>query len=178
MKKICTLELLSAKRVRSFRSVREAEVSHLIKWIASREGSSINLSKQISSLAVNVVWRTAFGSRGSEYQEKFLSVLEETVKLEEGFNVADLFPSIEGFVMWLTGLKAEITRFHHQLDLIFDDIINQHRRREYDSDDGQRIEDLVDVLLKVQENGDAGFRLTTDNIKAVLQVSDFLKSQP
>ncbi|KAL5802262.1 hypothetical protein ACOSQ3_030723 [Xanthoceras sorbifolium] len=169
LRKICTLEILSMKRVQSYRSIREEEVSDVINWIASRAGSPINLSHQIYSLSNSVTSRAAFGKKCKD-REKFLSILGETSKLLGGFNVADLFPSIEGLLQWISGTKSKVEKLHQELDQILENIINEHRRDKTTSEDGrkEKNEDLIDVLLKVQEEGDAGFRLTTDNVKAVI----------
>ncbi|KAL5737418.1 hypothetical protein ACOSP7_030179 [Xanthoceras sorbifolium] len=155
------------KRVQSYRSIREEEVSDVINWIASRAGSPINLSHQIYSLSNSVTSRAAFGKKCKE-QEKFLSILGEAMKLLGGFNMADLFPSIEGLLQWISGSKSKLEKLHQELDQILDNIINEHRRDKMTTSENEKNEDLVDVLLNVQEEGDAGFQLTTDNIKAVI----------
>ncbi|KAK2640215.1 hypothetical protein Ddye_028037 [Dipteronia dyeriana] len=168
LRKIFTMELLSMKRVQSYRSIREEESSNVINWIASRTGSPVNLTKKIYSLSYSVTSRAAFGKKGKD-QENFLSLLEDTIKLVGGFNIADLFPSIEGFLQWITGIKSKLDKMHLEADQILENIINEHRRdKEATLMEHGKNEDLVDVLLKVQENDDAGIRLTTDNIKAVI----------
>ncbi|KAL5737427.1 hypothetical protein ACOSP7_030188 [Xanthoceras sorbifolium] len=159
LRKICTLEILSMKRVQSYRSIREEEVA----------GSPINLSHQIYSLSNTVTSRAAFGKKCKD-QEKFLSVLGEALKLLGGFNMADLFPSIEGLLQWISGTKSKVEKLHQEFDQILENIINEHRKDKTTWQDGknEKNEDLIDVLLNVQEEGDAGFRLTTDNIKALI----------
>ena len=61
MRKICVLELLTAQRVRSFRSIREEEVWNLIETISSSNGLPINLSKLLFSMTNSVTSRAAFG---------------------------------------------------------------------------------------------------------------------
>ncbi|KAK2640248.1 hypothetical protein Ddye_028043 [Dipteronia dyeriana] len=171
LRKICVLELLSMKRVQSFRSIREEEGSNLINWIASRAGSSINLTHKIYSLSYIVVSRTAFGKECKD-QELFLSILEGSSKLAGGFSIADVFPSIEGLLHWFGGIKSQLEKMHREADQIVENIINDHKmRKTATSELGKNVknhEDLVDVLLKVQEDGDGEFRLTTDNMKAVI----------
>ncbi|KAK0601781.1 hypothetical protein LWI29_027346 [Acer saccharum] len=164
------------KRVQSYRSIREDEVSNVINWIASRAGSPVNLSQKIHVLSYSVTSRAAFGKKYKD-QEKYLSLLEDTVKLAGGFHIADLFPSIEGFLQWITGIKSKLEKMHKEADQILENIINEHRRDKeatlMEHGKHEKNEDLVDVLLKVQDNADAGFRLTIDNIKAVIFVSFF-----
>lgn len=47
LRKICTLELLSMRRVQSFQPIRVEEFSKLCQWIASKEGSTINLTERL-----------------------------------------------------------------------------------------------------------------------------------
>ncbi|KDO62264.1 hypothetical protein CISIN_1g0110961mg, partial [Citrus sinensis] len=88
LRKICVSELLSAKRVQSFQSIREAEVSDLINWISSKAGSVINLTQNVHSLMYGITSRAAFGNRSRD-QEAFVAVIEETTKVISGFNIAD-----------------------------------------------------------------------------------------
>ncbi|KAL4298599.1 hypothetical protein S83_057306 [Arachis hypogaea] len=59
--KICTMELLTTKRVQSFRFIRQEEVSEMVKTISESEGSIVNLSKKIFSLTYGIAARAAFG---------------------------------------------------------------------------------------------------------------------
>ncbi|KAK0601274.1 hypothetical protein LWI29_022671 [Acer saccharum] len=60
---------------------------------------------------------------------------------------------------------------HQEADQIVENIINDHKMGKTTIELGnneKNHEDLVDVILKVQEVGDGEFRLTTDNMKAVI----------
>ncbi|KAL5549559.1 hypothetical protein UlMin_004790, partial [Ulmus minor] len=155
LRKICTMELLSQKRVQYFRSIREEEISNLVKAICLSEGSEINLSKRILSLSYGITARAAFAS-----------------KVTSGFCVADYYPSIK-MLQHVSGLRKKLEKLHREIDRILGNIIEEHRedmmKLKQDGDGvGDLDEDLVDVLLKRQKSGDLDPPLTDNNIKAVL----------
>ncbi|KAJ4761911.1 cytochrome P450 family 71 polypeptide [Rhynchospora pubera] len=73
LRKICVLELLSTKRVQSFRSIREEEVGNLITDLNSCAShcQPINLNKRLTSLMNDISARAIIGSKCTN-QDVFL----------------------------------------------------------------------------------------------------------
>ncbi|KAM5585305.1 cytochrome P450 71D11-like [Rosa sericea] len=168
LRKICTLELLSTKRVQSYRPIREEEMLNLIKWIASKARSPINLTEKIHSSTYMITSRAAFGKK-SKYHENFIDVVKEGIQLGGGFDLADVFPSFSLLHM-ITGMRPKLERLHKKTDKILENIIKEHKDKATSKgSEREAQEDLVDVLLKFHEGNDGPeFNLTTDNIKAVI----------
>ncbi|XP_058788015.1 cytochrome P450 71D9-like isoform X2 [Vicia villosa] len=170
LRKICTSELLSLKRVNSYQSIRDDVLSDLVKWIASHNGSPINLTEAVISSIFTIVSRAAFGSKCKD-QEEFIFVVKEAIKVAGGFDLGDLFPSAK-WIQRVTGLRPKLERYHRQTDQIFENIINDHKgekyrkSKDYQGDDVE--EDLVDVLLKYEDGSNKDFSLTKNNIKAII----------
>ncbi|XP_029144042.1 cytochrome P450 71D10-like [Arachis hypogaea] len=164
VRKICTMELLTTKRVQSFRHIREAEVLELVKTISQSQGSIFNLSHKILSTTYGITARIAFGKKYS-YQKDFISCVEEVFGLIGVTNcIADLYPSIRVLLEMMSRGKTKLEKVHRKSDKILQDIIDDHRNSGKCDKEG---EDLVDVLLKFQQK-DSEYLLTDDNIKAVI----------
>ncbi|XP_012572982.1 cytochrome P450 71D9-like isoform X2 [Cicer arietinum] len=169
LRKICTLELLSLKRVNSYKSIREEVFFNLVERIGSENGSVVNLTQAVISSIYTIVSRTAFGNECKD-QEKFISILKQSIKVASGFNLGDLFPSSK-WIQHVTGLRPKLEEFHRQTDQIVENIINEHREAKYTKakdDQGEVEEDLVDVLLKYEDGSNQEFSLTKSNIKAII----------
>ncbi|CAI0410707.1 unnamed protein product [Linum tenue] len=176
LRRIATLELLTAKRVRSLRRVREAEVRTLVASIAaSSPGATIDLTRMLFSFTYNVMYRiismSTFGdvSRG---QEEFIKVAEKLVEYAGGFKVAYLFPS-NALVQMLSGTEEFLDGIQKVVDGLAESMIEQHQARRAAQEGKSRAEeeeeDLLDVLLNLQENDTTlGFRLSTDAVKGFL----------
>lgn len=169
MRKLCTVELLSANKVSFFHSIREEEAWLLVQWVQSSIASPINLTKRFSSLANAVTCRATIGKR-SQYQEELIQLIEDTVSLAGGFDISDLFPSIK-LLHVLSGMKPKLQTIRRKLDKIIDNIILEHKENRESTNKGDSLEgeeDLVDVLLKVQERGGLEFPITTDDIYGII----------
>ncbi|KAE9602099.1 hypothetical protein Lal_00049566 [Lupinus albus] len=170
MRKICILELLSAKRVQSFAFTRENEVAKLIHFIHFSQGSPLNLTKAVSSLTNTIISRVAFGQK-SKHEDEVLFLIKKIPQLLGGFDLADLFPSLKPLHL-ITGLKTKLENVHKKLDKVLDNIVHEHQLRmrssNHEARNEREKEDLVDVLLRVQQNGTLQIPLTLKNIKAVI----------
>ncbi|KAJ0989458.1 hypothetical protein J5N97_007814 [Dioscorea zingiberensis] len=179
VRKLCILELLSAKRVESYSLFRAAEVERLVQRIQSSFGSALSLSKALGLYANGVLCRAAFGKdflEGGEYERHgFQKMLEEYQVLLGGFSLGDFYPSLE-WINSVNGMKKRLKHTFGRFDAFFDEIIKDHleRRRERKGKDEvheeeeEEAKDLVDVLLDVQSGGDLEMPLTMDNVKAVI----------
>ncbi|RWR72824.1 Cytochrome P450 [Cinnamomum micranthum f. kanehirae] len=170
LRKICTIELLSAKQVESFRHIREEEVLNTLHSISSAANSPVNLTEKLFALTTNVIAKATLGKKCKD-QEKFLSAVKQAIKLTGGFNVADLFPSLE-LVSVISGMKYKLEQLHHKIDGILDGIIEVHQQtrpaKETDVSGVEEEVDFIDVLLRIQQHGDLDFPMTRDSIKAII----------
>ncbi|RYQ80403.1 hypothetical protein Ahy_Scaffold1g106839 isoform E [Arachis hypogaea] len=166
MRKICTLELLSVKKVQSLASVREAETENLVQKIRESAGSRINLTDIIFSLTSASVYRAAFGNYNKDLDE-FVLLIKQVVEIFGGFHWADLFPSIKP-LYYLSGLKSKAEKLYKKFDRIFEDIVMEHQKKQREGRINVEEEDLVDVLLRVQQSSNLQTKLTISNIKAVV----------
>lgn len=176
IRKICVLELFSLKRVQSFHFIREEETAFLINSISESAASAtpVDLSEKIFALTGSVIFRMAFGKRfrGSNFDNRrFEELVHDAESVVGGFTANECFPYIGWIVDRLTGYYKKLERVFHELDTLFQQIIDDHLQPERTKRDAQ--EDIIDVLLKIVRE-ETESRLTKDNIKAVLLVSKFL----
>ncbi|RHN50998.1 putative premnaspirodiene oxygenase [Medicago truncatula] len=172
MRKICTSELLSAKRVQSFSSIREDGVEKMIQFIHSTSCQDpLDLSKMISSLVSSFISRATFGKK-SKYEDELLCLLKQSMEMVNYFDVSDVFPSFKP-IHFISGMKPRLKNFQKKLDMIFEKIINAHQ-----SNHDLQGENIVDVLLRIQQSGSLNIPITHDNVKAVIWVSYYTKLIP
>ncbi|KAK1387988.1 hypothetical protein POM88_016166 [Heracleum sosnowskyi] len=89
-----------------------------------------------------------------------------------GFDIADLFPSYK-FLHAFSGLKSKLIKIRSRVDVIFFNIIKEHKekRAKTKDSDGKVAgeEDLVDVLLRLQDQeGSFQFPITSSDIKGII----------
>lgn len=180
MRSICVLQLLTNKRVQSFRSVREEETTILAEKIkeSAYSSSPVNLSENFASLTNDIVCRAALGRKYSEGEggKKFKELLGEFMELLGTFTVGDFIPWL-GWVNGINGFDAKVEKIAKEFDKFLDEVVDEHmdiaKRRGSINHRNIEIEDqknFVDVLLKLQEDDMAGFSMTKVNIKALILV--------
>jgi cytochrome P450 len=169
LRKICTQELLSARRVHSFRPVRQDELRRLLRSVASPSSSScpVNLTEIIAAYVADSTVRAIIGSRPFKGRDSCLKLFEDMFRMMPGLSLPDLFPSSR-IAMLISREPGRIKRCRHAMLEIMDAVIQEHRERK--ATVGGEDEDLVDVLLGLQKEVGSQHPLTTENIKFVMIV--------
>ncbi|RCV10273.1 hypothetical protein SETIT_2G099300v2 [Setaria italica] len=165
LRRICTVELLSARRVRSFRAVREQDAGRLLREVAAAAEQAVNLSSCISSYVADSAVRAIMGSRFRDRAE-FFRLMEKGIELFSRPSLPDLYPSSR-LAMLVSGVPDRMRRVRVEMMAFMDSIIQEHQLSKADDTDNKE-EDLLDVLLRIQRDGDLEFPITMDNIKVVI----------
>ncbi|OAY57928.1 cytochrome P450 71B34 [Manihot esculenta] len=172
MRKLCVLELFSAKRVQSFQFVREEEIDLLISSISkfSSSATPVDLSEKILSLTANITCRAAFGKIFEEKEfgdERFQEVIHEGLAMLGSFSAADFFPYVGWIVDRLTGLHARLEKNFKEFDVFYQKVIDDHIQKQT-KEPGN--EDIIDVLLGMErpQTESSAIQLSQDHIKAIL----------
>ncbi|KAG4908821.1 hypothetical protein JHK82_054853 [Glycine max] len=171
IRRMCTIELFTQKRVNYFQPIREEELSYLIIKIIdySHKGSSsspINVSQMVLSSIYSITSTVAFGKNYKD-QEEFISLVKEEVEIAG----RDLYCSAR-WLQLVTGLRAKLEKLHRQMDRVLENIIIEHKEAKSGAKEGQceqKKEDLVDILLKFQDGSDKDICLTNGKFKAIIQ---------
>ncbi|KAH6763559.1 hypothetical protein C2S52_020992 [Perilla frutescens var. hirtella] len=163
MRKICIVELLSTKNVKSFAHIREDEASRLVGSLRSQSGHAVNLSEKIFTFNSSITSRAAFGSGVTDHAA-LIVLFKDVLAMAAGFELADLFPSWKPLHLFSWN-KYKLLRMRAKLDAIVDRLVEEHRSKQSGEFGG---EDIVDVLIRMQGSGELNFPITTDNIKAVI----------
>ncbi|EMS62748.1 Cytochrome P450 71D11 [Triticum urartu] len=167
VKKIAVFELLSARRVTSFRAIREEEVAAVLRDVAEAAAAtrSVELRACLSALGIDITVRAVMGDRFKE-RDVFLHALDRSTKLVAGFNPPDLWPSSR-----LAGYLSRAVRSAKECrdigNCILDAIIHERLERAMEGGGGQKNEDLLDVLLSMHKEA----KLDMDAVKYVIFVS-------
>ncbi|KAJ0950630.1 putative cytochrome P450 [Helianthus annuus] len=169
VRSLAVLQLLSNKRVQSFRQVREQETQVVIDTIAKSCGSVIDLSELISSFTNNVICRVALGRTYGE--PEFIDLLIRFTYLAGCFSIGDYIPWLS-WVDRLSGLVARTKQAAQEFDEFLEGVLEEHisKKKMVDGDQNgsDKRQDLVDILLDLQTENTTNFILHRDVIKAAI----------
>jgi hypothetical protein len=138
--------LLSARRVQSFRAVREDEVRRLLRFV-------VDLSEMVSAYVVDASVRAIIGSKFRD-RDTFLRLLERRLRNVPAQSLPDLFPSSR-LATLVSPMLRLLKRERQDMMAFIDTIIQEHQ-------DSRGAASTA--------NDDLDPPLTTDNIKAVIIV--------
>ncbi|KAJ8646326.1 hypothetical protein MRB53_008074 [Persea americana] len=171
VRKVCTLELFSPKRLESLRPIREDEVTAMVESIfrdcanPDKPGKSVVVKNFLSAVAFNNITRLAFGKRfvsaegiTDEQGVEFKAIVANGLKLGASLAMAEHIP----WLRWMFPLEEEAFAKHGaRRDRLTKAIMDEHTLARQKSGAKQH---FVDALLTLQEKYD----LSEDTIIGLL----------
>ncbi|CAM0902729.1 unnamed protein product [Alopecurus aequalis] len=145
MRKLCTVELLSSRKVRQFAPIRDSETMSLVRNVrlAGGDGRPVNLGKLLVSCANAIAAKATFGDGcDAGLQEQFLSAIDVGIKFSARGELDAVFGKI------IAGCEAR----------------RQEKKTTGDDDDH-----LLSVMLRMKGEGGFELPITTTNIQAIIQ---------
>nr|WLK78565.1 flavone 6-hydroxylase [Salvia plebeia] len=173
LRKLVSLELLSARRVELQRSVRASETALFMKelhelWEKRRDGSGrvlVDMKELFGELSMNVILSVVAGKRfnsGDEAEEarRCRQVMRDFFHLAGFFVPADALP----YLGWLDlgGHEKRMKRTAKELDAIVGEWLIEHRKKG-SSGDGKP-QDFMDVMISVVQGADLQCQYDVDTI--------------
>ncbi|KAK9063808.1 hypothetical protein SSX86_017680 [Deinandra increscens subsp. villosa] len=173
VRKFCTLELLSAKKINGFCGMRKEEIGVMVEElkVAAKVGKAVNLSETASSVIEGMVCRMLFGEKNND-RFVFKSVIDKSMEAVGTFNLADYVPMLAPFDF--QGLTKRFKSLSKELDEMFEMLIDEHEKRNQASESPNRDQmDFIDILLSLKQeysntHDELSHTIDRSNMKAIL----------
>lgn len=151
VRKLCTLELLSAKKIDSFVGMRREELVLMVNSIkeAAVAREVVDVSDTVGGVIENMTYRMLFG-RSKDDRFDLKGTMKELMDQAGAFNIADYVPILGP--LDLQGLTRRIKAMHHSVDKILEIIISEHEEDARTRQKGNHEMDFVDILLSLMNN--------------------------
>ncbi|VAH25050.1 unnamed protein product [Triticum turgidum subsp. durum] len=169
VKKIATTHLLTNRKVRSYRHVREHEVMFVMAKIcnAASKCTSIDLSDLLSAFTSDIVCHVVSGKlfRKQGHDKLFRELIDANALLIGGFNLEDYFPMLVKLGIIKRMVCAKARKINKMWDDLLNNLIDEHASKPTSEHDNEE-NDFIDVLLSIQHE----YNLTRDHIKAQMAI--------
>jgi hypothetical protein len=172
VKKISTMHLLTARKVRSYRQAREHEVRLVVgKLRDAVGGAAVDMSDLLNAFTNDIVCHAVSGKsfRKQGHNKLFRELVEANSSLIGGFNLEDHFPALVKLDIIKRMVCAKARRVKRMWDDLLDSLIDEHASKPASAHNGED-SDFIHVLLSIQQE----YNLTRDHIKAQLAVRAYV----
>ncbi|KAK7291447.1 hypothetical protein RIF29_06593 [Crotalaria pallida] len=149
VRKLVTVELLSASKVEMFAPLRRAELGLLVKSLekASASHEVVDVSELAMELIENVTYKMVLG-RNKDDRFNLKGLIHEYSYLLGAFNLADYVPWLEVFDF--QGLARRMNKVSKELDHVLEMIIKDHEQPSNNEEKGpDKKKVFVDTLLSL-----------------------------
>ncbi|KAL0461179.1 UNVERIFIED_CONTAM: cytochrome [Sesamum latifolium] len=169
MRKLCTAELLSNRRINQFRAMRKVELELLVSSLkrTAEMREIVDLSARVSGLIGDMICLMIFGrkyaDRDLDHEKGFKILTTEVEEFAGKFNVADYFPYIG--ILDLQGMNRKMKSLSKTFDKFLEKIIDDHVMIKQEK---KQTKDFVDTMMEIMESGKAEFQFDRRHVKAVL----------
>ncbi|KAL7180495.1 hypothetical protein ACSBR1_043656 [Camellia fascicularis] len=174
-RKMCLMELFSAKRLESFEYIRNEEMKSLLTQLFKLSGDSILLKHHLSTVSLNVISRMVLGKRYLDEDgedsivspDEFKKMLDELFLLNGVFNIGDSIPWID--FLDLQGYVKRMKVLAKKFDRFLEHVLDEHNERRKVEGDEFVAKDMVDVLLELADDPTLEIKLQRHGVKAFTQ---------
>lgn len=173
-RRMCLLELFSAKRLESYEYIRKQELRVLLHGLFNSKNKTILLKDHLTTLSLNVISRMVLGKKYLEETEnaiispdEFKKMLDELFLLNGVLNIGDFIPWIH--FLDLQGYVKRMKTLGKKFDRFMEHVLEEHIERRKNVKDFVA-KDMVDVLLQLADDPDLEVKLERHGVKAFTQV--------
>ncbi|XP_021283128.1 3,9-dihydroxypterocarpan 6A-monooxygenase-like [Herrania umbratica] len=170
MKKLCMSELLGTRTLDQLLPVRREEMKQFVKIIQekAKAGEAVDIGVELMRLTNNIISRMLLSKRCSDKEDEANEVqtlVKEMNNLGTKFNLSDLLWFCKN--LDLQGFKKRLKDVRDRYDILMEKIILEHKEaRNKNGAGGDRMKDVLDILIDISEDENAEMKLTRENIKA------------